>query len=76
MANNYILTYEFEDIQPQISEVTIYETMLEQEDCLKIQDDEFHIPKPNLPTQDDGKYGRSFIIDPEVELRYYITKSF
>jgi len=76
MANNDILTYEFEDIQPQISEITIYETMLEQEDCLKIQDDEFHIPKPSLPTQGDGKYGRSFIIDQEVELRYYINKSY
>jgi hypothetical protein len=77
MANNYILTYEFEDTQPQKSEITIYETMLEQEDCLKIQEDEFHIPKPNLPTRDDGKYGCSFIIEPEVELiRYYITIKF
>lgn len=38
--------------------------MLEQEDCLKIQENEFHIPQPNLSTR-----GYSFKIDPENELR-------
>ncbi|CAB4409762.1 unnamed protein product [Rhizophagus irregularis] len=59
------LTYELDTIQPAQLQITIYETMLEQEDCLKIQENEFHIPQPNLPTR-----GYSFKIDPENELRH------
>lgn len=65
----YNLTYELDTIQPAQLQITIYETMLEQEDCLKIQEDEFHTPQPNLPTRVDGKYGYSFKIDLENELR-------
>jgi hypothetical protein len=73
MASNYILHYELENVQPAQSlgsKITIYETMLDQEDCLKIQDDEFHIPKPILQTRDYGKYGFSFTIESEEEIRY------
>ncbi|GBB87958.1 hypothetical protein RclHR1_14460001 [Rhizophagus clarus] len=64
------LTYELDTIQPAQLQITIYETMLEQEDCLKIQEDEFHIPQPNLPARVDGKFSYSFKIDLENELRH------
>ena len=69
MSKDYILEYELESIQPAQLQITIYETMLEQSDCLKIQEDEFHIPRPNLPPRSDEKYGYSFTIDPDNELK-------
>ncbi|CAG8491773.1 7035_t:CDS:10 [Funneliformis caledonium] len=53
---NYTINYELDTVQPERLQITIYETVLEQEDCLKIQEDEFHIPNPKLSTRANGKY--------------------
>ncbi|CAI2161648.1 17233_t:CDS:10, partial [Funneliformis geosporum] len=62
---NFTINYELDTVQPARLQITIYETMLEQEDCLKIQEDEFHIPKPKLSTPANGQYDltTSIVID-------------
>ncbi|CAG8640440.1 7688_t:CDS:2, partial [Funneliformis mosseae] len=62
------INYELDTVQPERLQITIYETVLEQEDCLKIQEDEFHIPNPELSTRANGKDSYSFTINPENEL--------
>ncbi|CAG8724881.1 597_t:CDS:2, partial [Funneliformis mosseae] len=66
--DGYTINYELDTVQPARLQITIYETVLEQEDCLKIQEDEFHVPNPELSTRANGKYGYSFTINPENEL--------
>ncbi len=47
--------------------------MYEQEDGLKIQEDEYHISHPVLQIQNRGRYDYSFMIDPEIhELKYLL----
>ena len=65
--SGYRFHHEIETTQPNQLEITIYETLLEQTDTLQLQEDEFYIPNPTLPSHHSrGQYGTSFHLDSQV----------
>ncbi|RGB38368.1 hypothetical protein C1646_755794 [Rhizophagus diaphanus] len=59
---------EFENIemaQPNQTQISIYETSLEQADTHQLQEDE-HVPNLTLTSHYSGQYGTSFHLDPQV----------
>ncbi|GES77127.1 hypothetical protein GLOIN_2v1781563 [Rhizophagus clarus] len=67
ILTGYRFHHEFETTQPNQLQITIYETSLEQADTLQLQEEEFHVPNPTLPSHyNRGQYGTSFHLDPQV----------
>ncbi|GBC07438.1 hypothetical protein RclHR1_07470003 [Rhizophagus clarus] len=67
LFSGYRLHHDIETTQPNQLQITIYETSLDQADTLQLQDDEFHVPKPTLPSRyGHVQYGTSFHLDPQV----------
>jgi hypothetical protein len=67
ISNGYRFYHEIETTQPSQLQITIYETTLEQTDTLRLQEDEFHVPNPILPSNySRGQFGTSFHLDPQV----------
>ncbi|EXX65355.1 hypothetical protein RirG_134120 [Rhizophagus irregularis DAOM 197198w] len=51
--------------QPNQTQISIYETSLEQADTHQLQEDE-HVPNLTLTSHYSGQYGTSFHLDPQV----------
>ncbi|GBC20093.1 uncharacterized protein OCT59_006574 [Rhizophagus irregularis] len=63
--NYFIINYEIEMAQPNQTQISIYETSLEQADTHQLQEDE-HVPNLTLTSHYSGQYGTSFHLDPQV----------
>ncbi|PKY13750.1 hypothetical protein RhiirB3_425628 [Rhizophagus irregularis] len=63
--NYFIINYEIEMAQPNQTQISIYETSLEQADIHQLQEDE-HVPNLTLTSHYSGQYGTSFHLDPQV----------
>ncbi|CAG8497592.1 11333_t:CDS:10 [Acaulospora morrowiae] len=63
-AVGFRLTYEFETTNPDQLHITIYETSWDQSDSFRLQEDEYHVPKPILSAR--GNAGISLYVDYDV----------
>ncbi|CAG8485102.1 8847_t:CDS:10 [Acaulospora morrowiae] len=64
-SSGFRVTYELETTKPDQLRITIYETSWDQSDNFRLQEDEYHVPKPTL-SDSRGNAGISFYVDPEI----------